>query len=65
MHPTIADEDLGSEAEYRREEDGRFAADPTEADLAWWSEQTRDDAPYDAWYADTLAQDRLDSGCLL
>ncbi len=72
LHPTIADEDIEAEREYWASEQRRHAADPTEADLAWWNEQTRedegqepDDAHYDAWYAETLAQDRIDRGCLL
>jgi len=66
------DIDIATEAEYRREQDRRFAADPSPEDIAFWFAETRDDdgqepndAHYDAWYAESLAQDRIDRGCLL
>ena len=72
LHPTITDEDMEAEREYWASEQRRYAVDPTEADLAWWFEQTRDDegqepddAYYDDWCAESLAQDRIDAGCLL
>ena len=72
LHPTITDEDIEAEREYWASEQRRHAADPSEADLAWWNEQTRDDDGQesddillDALADDALALDRLTAGCLL
>ena len=69
LHPVISDDDIESEREHRESERRRFAADPTEADIAWWFAETRDDdaqepddAHYDAWHAESLGQDRCDRG---